>query len=272
MGLKQPRGRVKHPRVPVKQIRTVVAKKPRILISNDDGFKALGIRTLYQAVKSLGEVWIVAPADQQSGSGHSFSPRKPIRVARLQPHRYKVYGTPTDCILLAHHAFMGQPIDLVLSGINHGPNLGDDVTYSGTVAAAIEGTILGVPSVAVSLVDMTRNRDLARRFIHDLAGLLLKMKPLNHTFLNINIPAGAVQGVRITKLGKRIYRDMARRRRTPKGAVYYTIDGELDCRQDKGTDCEAISQGFISITPLHLDLTNYREMDRIKRLVKGLEI
>jgi 5'-nucleotidase len=241
-------------------------------LTNDDGIKALGLKTLYEAVKSLGEVWVVAPAEEQSGSGHSFSPRKRIRVTRLAPHRYKVYGTPTDCVLLAHHAFMRSPIDLVISGINHGPNLGDDVTYSGTVAAAIEGTILGIPSVAVSLVNKNINRDLARRFVYDLIYLILKLKPLNHTFLNINIPAEPVQGIRITKLGKRIYRDAARRHLTPKGTVYYTIDGKLDCRQDKGTDCEAIAQAFISITPLHLDLTDYKEMSQLTHLMTGLKV
>ncbi len=246
-------------------------RKPRILLTNDDGINALGLRTLQDAVKSLGEIWIVAPEGEQSGAGHSFRPRKPIRVTKIGRHRYKVYGTPTDCVLLAHHAFMRSPIDLVISGINHGPNLGDDVTYSGTVAAAIEGTILGLPAIAVSLVNKHVNRDLAQKFVHELALLVVKLKPLNNTFLNINIPAQPVQGIKVTRLGKRIYRDAARRHVTPKGAVYYTIDGELDCRREPGSDCEAIAQGFISITPLHLDLTNYKEMNQLHRLLAGLK-
>lgn len=252
-------------------IKPVSKKRARILLTNDDGMNALGLRTLYEAVKSLGEVWIVAPNGEQSGAGHSFRPHKPIRVAKVSARRYKVYGTPTDCVLLAHHAFMRSPIDLVISGINHGPNMGDDVTYSGTVAAAIEGTILGLPAVAVSLVNKHMNHDLAKRFIHELTHLLLKLKPLNNTFLNINIPAQPVKGIRVTRLGKRIYRDSARRHLTPKGHVYYTIDGELDCRSDTGSDCEAIAEGYISITPLHLDLTNYREMNQLTRLLKELK-
>ncbi|MBM3315581.1 5'/3'-nucleotidase SurE, partial [candidate division WOR-3 bacterium] len=171
--------------------------RPLILLSNDDGADSPGLADLHSALKGLGRVWVVAPAVNQSAASHSFSLRKPLRVTRVRPRWLAVHGTPTDCLLVSHHGILRRGIDLVFSGINDSPNLGDDVLYSGTVAAAIEGTMLGMPSVAVSYLKSGENRDTAVAFVRSLVPLLLKGLLPKKTLLNVNIPAGPVKGVRV---------------------------------------------------------------------------
>jgi len=243
-------------------------KKPVILLTNDDGVRAKGLRVLYHGIKELGEVWVVAPNREKSGAGHSFTPKRSIRVQKLEPRWFGISGTPTDCVLLAHYALIRKPIDLIISGINHGPNLGEDVTYSGTVAAALEGAILKIPSLAVSVIDRNKNLEIAVRLIKEL----IKSPPWKGTFLNINIPSGEIKGIKVTYLGKRIYKDRAHKSVNEKGEVSYRIYGELSCEPKRGSDCEAIEKGWISITPLKVDLTDYSRIERLKGWVKRLRI
>ena len=248
------------------------APRPLILLTNDDGVEAPGIRDLHDGIKGLGRTWVVAPAVNQSAASHSFSLRKPIRVWRLGPRWLAVHGTPTDCVLVSHHGILKRKIDLVLSGINDSPNLGDDVLYSGTVAAAIEGTMLGMPSVAVSYIKTGENRAVAIRFLRRLVPLLLDSVLPPKTLLNVNIPEGDVKGIKVTRLGRRIYRDMAIRGRLPDGGVSWTIDGEMAFEGKEGTDFEAVYSGHISVTPLHLDMTHHSEIERLQKAFEGLDL
>ena len=241
-----------------------------ILLTNDDGIDAPGLALLHRGVHDLGEVHVIAPANNQSAASHSFTLRRPMVVREVRPRWISVRGTPTDCVLISHHALLGRSIDLLISGINDGPNLGDDVLYSGTVAAAIEGTLLGIPSMAVSFETPGVNAESAVAVVRELADRLFKRPLPPKTLLNINIPAGPDSGVKITRLGKRIYHDMAIRRQAPDGEVTYTIEGELDCKLHRGSDFEAVSRGWISITPLHLDMTSYRQLRRLRRELANL--
>lgn len=242
-----------------------IRQEKTILLTNDDGVNAPGLRLLYDGVQDLGNVFVIAPATNQSASSHSFSLRKPLAVKEVRPQWYSVAGTPTDCVLISHHGILHRSIDLLISGINDGPNLGDDVLYSGTVAAAIEGTMLGFPSLAVSFEKDGVNIEPALALVRKLALRLLRRPLPRKTLLNINIPGRPFTGVKITRLGKRIYRDMAVRREKPDGEVTYSIDGEMDYKLHRGSDFEAMAQGRISITPLHLDMTHYRELRRFRR-------
>jgi 5'-nucleotidase len=183
-----------------------------------------------------------------------------------------VHGTPTDCVLVSHHGILKRSIDLVLSGINDSPNLGDDVLYSGTVAAAIEGTMLGMPSVAISYLKTGENRAVAIRLLRQLVPLLLDSVLPRKTLLNVNVPAGEVKGVKVTRLGKRIYKDMAIKGTLPDGGISWTIDGELAFEESEGTDFEAVHSGYISVTPLHLDMTHHTEIERLHRAFEGLSL
>lgn len=249
-----------------------VADKPLILLTNDDGIEAQGLKDLHQALRGLGRVYAVAPAVNQSASSHSFSLRKPIKVWRLRPRWFAVHGTPTDCLLISHHGILKRSIDLVVSGINDSPNLGDDVLYSGTVAAAIEGAMLGMPSVAVSYLEAGVNREVAQAFLRELVPLMLDSVLPRKTLLNVNIPARPVKGVRVTKLGRRIYRDMAIKGSLPDGGVSYTIDGEMSFAHTRGSDFEAVYAGYISVTPLHLDMTHHREIARLEKAFRKVEV
>jgi 5'-nucleotidase len=243
----------------------VKSNPPKILLTNDDGIDAPGLKVLESAVKNLGKVYVVAPSQNQSAASHSFTLRKPIKICQLQEKWYSVEGTPTDCVLIAHHGLFKKTINLVISGINNGPNMGDDVLYSGTVAAAIEGTILGIPSIAISYRKDGNNSKVAKQLITKLAKELLKNGLPKKTLLNINIPEGIVKGIKVTRMGKRIYKDMAILSNNPKGEVSYTLDGELSWEIENQTDFEAVENNYISITPLHLDMTNYREITSFRK-------
>ncbi|MFQ6672784.1 MAG: 5'/3'-nucleotidase SurE, partial [Candidatus Tectimicrobiota bacterium] len=232
-------------------------------ISNDDGIFAEGLRVLADVLEALGEVWVVAPDRERSGSGHSLTLHHPLRVEEVQERWYAVDGTPTDCVYLGINGiFKGERPAIVVSGINQGGNLGEDITYSGTVCAAMEGAILGTPSMAVSLVTSGEYRfETAARVSHMLAELLLERGLPEDTFLNVNVPAVAwdeLQGIKITRQGKRIYTNTVEEKVDPRGRTYYWIGGkERGWHQMEGSDLHTIAHNMVSITPLHLDLTDY---------------
>lgn len=241
----------------------------RILLTNDDGIGAKGIQTLRTEVSSLGgEVYVVAPARDQSAISHSLTLSQPLRINALEDKVFSVQGTPTDCVMLAIRHLLNTKPDIVLSGINHGPNLGDDVSYSGTVAAAVEGTMLGVLSVAVSLAHWNPiDFAPAAKVAAGLCRLVLKHGLPKGTYLNVNVPyvdREDISGVEITRLGKRIYRDAVEKKTDEKGNSFFWIGGQPPSWEggDK-TDFWAIEANKISITPLHLDLTNYGAMKEL---------
>jgi 5'-nucleotidase len=241
---------------------------PLVLVSNDDGIHSPGLAALAGALATLGEVVIVAPDREQSACSHALTLHRPLRIDQIGDGRYVVDGTPTDCVNLAINGILPRRPALVVSGINKGANLGDDVTYSGTVSAAMEGTLLGVPSIAVSLIgrhDFVF--DAAATFARRLADwVLLRGLPAD-TLLNVNVPQprGATpRGVQRTRMGRRRYGDAIVEKVDPRGRKYYWIGGEeLDFVEEEGTDFYAVRQGLISVTPIHLDLTNYRSFEAL---------
>jgi 5'-nucleotidase len=235
-----------------------------ILLTNDDGYDAAGLQSLYKELKKKYDVFVVAPNTQQSGASHSLTLRKPIRVEKLHDKFYIVGGTPTDCVLLAYHDLISADIDLVVSGINHGPNMGSDVFYSGTVAAALQGASMGIKSLAVSIAtdasfDFTNAVQYSKRLI---ARVLASQR--SDLILNVNIPAGKIKGERITRMGKRIYKDKVIRDSEKKNVIYSVINGVLSYRADADTDFKAIDKNYVSITPLKLDLTDYEVMKKFE--------
>lgn len=246
----------------------------RFLVTNDDGYLAPGIRVLSRALEELGEVVVVAPDREQSATSHSLTLHHPLRVKQTADNRYHVDGTPTDCVMLAVNALLDHRPDYVFSGINHGGNMGEDVSYSGTVSAAMEGTLLGIPSVAVSLVrGDERWLDGYERVVGWLARMIVE-EPLqklfpSDTLLNVNLPdrdPAEVRGVRITTLAKRVYADPVVTDKDPHGKTYYWIGGgEPTWEGKEGADYLAVEDGYISITPVHLDLTNHRVIPDLKR-------
>ena len=243
-----------------------------ILVANDDGIRAEGIQALQKALASLGEVWVVAPDREQSAASHSLSLHKPLRAEEVGLRQYAVDGTPTDCVNLAINGILPVRPDLVVSGINHGANLGDDVTYSGTVSAAMEGTLLGVPSFAMSLAmsDGKQDFEWAAAFAARLARSILDRGLPRDTLLNVNVPAlprAEMHGYVVTRQGKRLYRDAIVEKLDPRGKKYYWIGGdEMGFVPAEGTDFNAVQSGHISVTPLHLDLTNYASIAEVNEL------
>ena len=240
-----------------------------ILCTNDDGYFATGLRVLADAASEHGEVQIVAPDREQSASSHSLTMHFPLRVHRFDERTSYVDGTPTDCVALAVGALLDERPDFVLSGVNHGANMGEDVLYSGTVAGAMEATILGIPAIACSFTgrDPTRIEAFGPTLAR-LIGQLVKRDDFpRETLLNINLPdlpPDEVRGVRVTHLGRRVYMDSLTRAKDPGGREYFWIGGGgVEWSQDEGTDFWAVSNGYISVTPLHLDLTNYRLLEAV---------
>lgn len=236
----------------------------KLLVTNDDGYMARGLSILATAASRLGEVHVVAPDREQSATSHSLTMHFPLRVRRTADDMIAVDGTPTDCVVLALGALLEERPDFVLSGVNHGANLGDDVLYSGTVAAAMEATILGIPAVALSYTG--RNPEMLEEWTDMITGLLEQIlrRPdfPSDTLLNVNlppIPPDQVEGVRVTTLGRREYIDSLTRAQDPSGREYFWIGGgESRWWGSPESDFRAIRAGFISVTPLHLDLTNYK--------------
>lgn len=246
----------------------------RILVTNDDGVQAEGIRELARALSELpdAEVVVVAPDREQSASGHSLTLHRPLRLREMEAGWYAVDGTPTDAVNLAIHWLLRErPPDLVVSGINRGLNLGADVTYSGTVSATFEACLLGLPSVAFSLEDgeeasFPRAAEFARRFVATLLAAPLEPRML----LNVNLPARPVNGVALARLGRRVYRQVVVEKEDPRGRRYFWIAGTPEWSDDEGTDHHALIHGLASVTPLHLDLTDYRALDRLGELTDRL--
>lgn len=239
-----------------------------ILVTNDDGILSPGISVLAEHLQSLGDVRVVAPDRERSAAGHSLTLHAPLRAEQIRPGWFAVDGTPTDCVNLGIHGLIQQVPELVVSGINRGANLGDDVTYSGTVSAAMEATLMGVQALAVSLSSGPYEPEdfkAAARITARLAAILLKRRLPKDTFLNVNIPRGEPSRIAITRQGRRRYEDLVVEKTDPRGRKYYWIGGnDLGFENDPGTDCAAVSAGQVSVTPLHLDLTNYGSMDSLR--------
>jgi 5'/3'-nucleotidase len=244
----------------------------RILITNDDGIFSQGIRLLATALSSLAEIVVVAPDREQSATGHALTLSRPLRMQKVEENWYAVDGTPTDCVNLGVLSLLkDRPPDLVCSGINFGLNLGDDVTYSGTVSATFEGTLLGIPSVAFSQeVGEGFSFAVAAEFARTLVEFLLGEELPPDLLLNVNVPAGDVKGVSFTKLGRRVYKQSVIEKLDPRGRKYYWIAGTPQWKRAAGTDFEAVSTGRISVTPLHLDLTYYPGLESFTSLREKL--
>src|SRR2546428_10371243 len=243
--------------VQIQSPRPIFSSMSVVLLTNDDGVHAEGLAALGRALAELGDVYIVAPEREQSACGHALTLHRPIRPVPLGERRFAVNGTPSDCVNLAVLGFLPAPPVLVVSGVNHGTNLGDDVTYSGTVSAAMEGTLLGVPSIAVSLVE-GGDFDVAARIARLLALRLLVVGLPRKTLLNGNVPASAPRGIRLTRLGHRVYSDKIVEQADPRGRSHYWIGGG-EARWDDldGTDMGAVHEGFISLTPPHPHLPHH---------------
>lgn len=234
-----------------------------IVLTNDDGFDAAGFQALYKGLKNDFDVFVCAPRYEQSGASHSLTLRRPIKVEKLRDRFFVIDGTPTDCILLAYHDLLKGDIGLVVSGINNGPNMGSDVFYSGTVAAALQAGHFGIKALAVSMANREANNfNHAVEYVKHLIPRVISIaEPC--IVLNINIPDGKIKGEKITKMGKRIYNDKVYRNHEKENVMYSVIDGVLDCQLDADTDFQAVSEGYVSITPLKMDLT---DVDNIKTL------
>jgi 5'-nucleotidase len=243
----------------------------KILCTNDDGFMATGLQVLASAARSLGEVTVVAPDREQSATSHSLTLHHPLRSRRASDGTLVVDGTPTDCVILAVNALMDQRPDFCLSGVNHGSNMGEDVLYSGTVAAAMEATVLGVPALAISYTGPDFESIAAwEEMLAALLALFFARKAAfpGSTLLNVNLPAvhpDDVRGVRITSLGERRYSESLTRAMDPSGKEYFWIGGGApQWKGNQESDFKAVDDGFISVTPLHLDLTNYRLLEEFR--------
>jgi len=247
-----------------------MAGGPLILVTNDDGVLAPGLQALAEELARVGRVAVVAPDRDNSAASHSLTMQRPLRVKKLSEDRYSVDGTPTDCVILAVGKILKKTPALVVSGINPGPNLCDDVSYSGTVSAATEGTMLGIPSFAVSLAcEEPCDYELAARFSGRLAGMVLSQGLPPDTLLNVNVPQGAINditGIKFTRQGRRKYEGAIKETSDPWGRDHYWIGGGIPV-WDKGedTDAQAVKDGYISITPLHLDRTNYGALDYLSK-------
>ncbi|HKH48136.1 MAG TPA: 5'/3'-nucleotidase SurE [Thermoanaerobaculia bacterium] len=243
---------------------------PRILVTNDDGIFSEGIKLLAEELAAVAEVSVVAPDREQSAMGHALTLSRPLRMQKVEDKRYAVDGTPTDCVNLGVLSlFKDSPPDFVASGINFGLNLGDDVTYSGTVSAGFEGTLLGIPSVAFSQeVAEGFSFRPAAVFARELFRILIadRERLPRDLLLNVNIPAGPIQGVSLTRLGRRLYKQSVIEKLDPRGRKYYWIHGTPQWERAEGTDFGAVAEGQISVTPLHLDLTYYPGLESFGEL------
>ena len=251
----------------------ILVNRPHILLTNDDGIQAPGLLALAEELSGIARLSIVAPEHNWSAAGHTKTMHKPLRVEAVTlPHAGKALvtsGSPSDCVAMALLGLIEERPDLVVSGINLGANVGHDLTYSGTVAAAMEAVIAGVSAIAVSL-DSYEAADCrpAARFATILAQRVLASRSPMPLLLNVNVPAlpqEAIRGVHITRLGRRLYRDALVPRRDPRGRLYYWIGGDPPAGiPEEGTDIGALAQGYISVTPIRLDLTDYEELETLK--------
>ena len=244
------------------------ARRPLILVSNDDGHHSEGLQALVDAVSPLGEVIVVAPESEQSAASHAISLHRPLRIRETRANWYAVDGTPTDCSYVAiNHILKARKPDLMLSGINHGPNMADDVTYSGTVAAAMEASLFGVPAIAFSLA-IRRDWQFgpAARFARAFVKAALAQELPSNMLLNVNVPAGVEpEGYVVTRLGKHSYGFDVIENVDPRGRKYYRIGGSEYQHEDvPGSDCNVVlRERRVSVTPLHLDLTDHSLRQRV---------
>ncbi len=246
----------------------------KILISNDDGINSEGLYALNDALSVLGEVFIVAPDRDQSAASHSLSLWRPLRISKIADTVYSVDGTPTDCVNLAINGILkDHKPDLVVSGINKGENLGDDISYSGTVSAAMEGTLLGVPSVAISLASKNSfDFEAAAKYALLIAQHVIENKLPDDTLLNVNVPdlsESQIKGVIVTKQGKRVYGEPIVEKVDPRGKKYYWIGGdELGFLDIESSDIVAVKEGYVSVTPIKLDYTDHDYLITLKDILE----
>jgi 5'-nucleotidase len=247
----------------------------RILITNDDGVRSDGVHALARAMARFGVVTIVAPHLEASAIGHALTLRRPLRVQQLGDRVYEVDGTPTDCVNIAITQILQQPPDLVVSGINKGYNLGDDVTYSGTVAGAMEGALLGIPAIAISLERSVEAYDFtpAASAAAQAADLVMTRGLPSRTFINVNVPTGRPKGFRVTVQAKRNHVTVVDGRVDPRGQPYYWIEeGQNDWEPHDRSDYQAVKEGYISVTPLQPDLTDYNALALLDELSVWREV
>jgi 5'-nucleotidase len=247
---------------------------PRILVTNDDGYRSEGLRVLAEVLRALGDVAVVAPMTEASAIGHALTLRHPLRLESIGDRVFAVDGTPTDCVNIGvTQVFKGLP-DLVVSGINKGWNLGDDITYSGTVAGALEGALLGAPAIAISLKATRGDYDFgyAARAAAAVAGAILRQPLPARTFLNVNVPKGQPKGYRATVQAKRNHLTSVAERHDPKGRAYYWIEeGQNEWEPHDRSDYQAVRDGYVSVTPLHPDLTAHHALAAVEALSFGQE-
>ena len=242
-----------------------------ILLSNDDGVWAPGIAAARAALESVGEGWTVAPDREQSASSHSLTLQRPLRIHPIAERVFSVDGTPTDCVLVAVNHILGRRPDLVVSGENAGQNMGEDVIYSGTVAAAMEGTVLGIPAMAVSKMITDRQHSdytAAARVAADLARRFADWPLPAGSLLNVNVPDlpfDDIKGVKVTRTGTRVYRDVVVEKIDPRGRPYYWVGGAPEFSGGEDTDWFAVDAGYVSATPLQLDMTDHRSLDTVRQ-------
>jgi 5'-nucleotidase len=242
----------------------------RILISNDDGILARGLALLGEVCAEVGQVTVIAPDREQSATSHSLTLHRPLRATRRADGAFQIDGTPTDCVLLGLGELMPEKPDWVISGVNHGPNMGEDVLYSGTVAAAMEGLAAGIPSIAISygsfdLEHLESHRDHLRRLLERILRVASFPK---ETLLNINlppVPGDDVKGIRVTSLGSRVFHEEIARMQDPWGReIYWIGGGRATWSGGAESDFQAVREGYVSLTPLHVDLTNYKLLEVVR--------
>ena len=246
----------------------------RILISNDDGYQAKGIKQLAKSLSQIADVIVVAPSENKSAASSSLTIGKPLKPVQIEKNIFVIDATPTDCVHLALCGFIKEPIDLVVTGINFGANLGDDVIYSGTVAGAIEGRFLGLPSIAVSLASWDCNHfETAGAIAINLAAQVSKSNLSSNTILNVNvpdIPLGKIKGIRSTRLGSRYKSELSvKDKKNP--SLYWIGENGKEDNNAEGTDFHAISNGFVSVTPLQIDTTKHSEINTVNDWLQKMD-
>jgi 5'-nucleotidase len=248
-----------------------MVKKKTIMVTNDDGIRAEGLSALIESIDDFGRILVIAPEQEQSASSHSITLDKPLRIKKYSNNKFGVSGTPADCVLLLVHGILDKKPDLIVSGINHGPNMGEDVIYSGTVAAAIEGSILGIPSLAISVASWDfLHFEASAKISRYIVRRILELEKENVPLWNVNIPPlpeNEINGIKITKLGSRVYHDIIVKNTDPRGKDYYWIGGgKPGWNSDEDSDFSAVSRGYVSISPMHFDLTDYKSVLELKRI------
>jgi len=237
-----------------------------LLVTNDDGIDSIGIQALAKELRDLGRVIIVAPDRDKSAVSHSLTMHRPLRIKHLEDDMIVIDGTPTDCVVIALQKILSSPPDLLVSGINNGPNLGDDISYSGTVAAALEGTMHCIPSMAISMVEKNTNFQYGAELGAHLAAKVLEHGLPENTLLNVNIPPGkTIKGLRVTRQGRSLWRDSIHETTDPWGEKLYWIGGGLPITDSAAdTDIVATAAGYVTVTPIHLDKTNHEGVISLK--------